>query len=105
MDLQTNSPEETANFESMLDLMEPKLLQDYKTFLHEVLIKGICHYQLTLNTLRRCLDNMNKEVMEHIVENAISYYDDRAPNEIKSFGIQPSVQTNRSKRVTCHDCQ
>ena len=71
----------------MLDEMDPKLLQGYRTFLHEVIIQGVCHYNLTLNTLSRRLVNLNKEAIETIVEKAISYYDDRAPTEIKSFGI------------------
>ena len=87
MDLPTSSSEETANFETMLDVMDPKLLQGYRRFLHEVIIQGVCHYNLTLNTLSRCLDNMTKEAIETIVQKAISYYDDRAPTEIKSFGI------------------
>ena len=87
MDLPTSSSEETKTFETLLDVMDPKLRQGYRTFLHEVIIQGICRYNLTLNTLNRCLDNMNKEGIETIVEKAISYYDDRAPTEIKSFGI------------------
>ena len=87
MDLPRSSSEETVNFATMLDEMDPKLLQGYRTFLHEVIIQGISHYNLTLNTLSRCLDNMNKETIDTIVEKAISYYDDRAPTEIKSFGI------------------
>ena len=71
----------------MLDGMDPKLLQGYKTFLHEVIIQGVCRYNLTLNTLSRCLVNLNKEAIDTIVEKAISFYDDRAPTEIKSFGI------------------
>ena len=81
------STEEMENFETMLDSMDPLLLQGYKKFLHDVIIRGICGHHLTLNTLSRCLENMNKEAIEVIVEKAISYYDDRAPNEIKSFGI------------------
>ena len=87
LNLPASSSEETANFETMLDVMDPELLQGYRRFLHEVLIQGVCRYKLTLNTLSHCLDNMTKEVLETFVEKAISFYDDRAPTEIKSFGI------------------
>ena len=87
MDHPKISTEETKNFETMLDVMDPLLLQGYKKFLHEVIIQGICNHHLTLNTLSRCLENMNKEAIEVIVEKAISYCDDRALNDIKSFGI------------------
>lgn len=85
--LQQISNEETESFATMLDSMDPKLLQGYKTFLHEVLIQGISRYNLTLNTLRCCLFNWNTEIIAQIVERAISYYDDRAPEHIKSFAL------------------
>lgn len=71
----------------MLDGMDAELLQGYRRFLHEVLIQGVCHYNLTVNTLSHCLDNVTKEVIDTFVEKAISFYDDRAPTEIKSYGI------------------
>ena len=71
----------------MLDGMDPELLQGYRRFLHEVLIEGVCHYNLSLNTLSHCLESMTKEALETFVEKVISFYDDRAPPEIKSYGI------------------
>ena len=85
--LPTSSSEETTHFQTLLDGMDPELLQGYRRFLHEVLIEGVCHYNLTVNTLSRCLDNMTKEAIDTMVEKVISFYDDRAPPEIKSFGI------------------
>ena len=87
LDLSTSSYEETTNFQALLADMDPELLQGYRRFLHEVLIQGVCHNNLTVNTLSRCLDTMNKEVIDTFVEKAISFYDDRAPPDIKSFGI------------------
>lgn len=85
MDLHKISTEETETFETMLDAMEPKLLQGYKAFLQQVIIKGISHHNLPLNTLRSCLVNLNKDTIDCIVEKAISYYEIYAPGDIKSF--------------------
>ena len=89
MDQQTPviSTEQSECFENMLQRMNPLLVQGYKKFLHEVIIRGITHQNLTLNTLSSCLLNFNKEAIDSIVEKAISYYDAFAPGDVKSSGI------------------
>ena len=87
LDLPTSSSEETTHFQTLLNGMDPALLQGYRRFLHDALIEGVCHYNLTVTTFRRCLETMTKEAIDTMVEKAISFYDDRAPTDIKSFGI------------------
>ena len=84
---QKNSTEENDSFQEMLNVMDPLLLQGYHKFLHEMIIRGISHNNFTLNTLSNCLLNLNKETIDFIVQKAISFYDDRAPSDIKSCGI------------------
>ena len=84
---QKNSTEQNDSFQRMLNVMDPLLLQGYHKFLHEVIIQGISHHNFTLNTLSNCLLNLNKETIDFIVEKAIYFYDDRAPSDIKSYGI------------------
>ena len=87
LDLPTSSSEETTHFQTLLNGMDPALLQGYRRFLHDALIEGVCHYNLTVHTFRRCLETSTKEVLDTFVEKAISFYDDQASPDIKSFGI------------------
>ena len=78
--------EQSNRFEELLQQMDPSLLQGYKKFMHEVIIHGISHHDLTLDTLNCCLFDFNKEVMNQIFQKAISYYEMYAPEAIKSYG-------------------
>ena len=54
--------------------------------MHEVIIQALSHHDFTLDTLKGCLFDFNKEVMHEIVQKAISYYEMYAPPKIKSYG-------------------
>ena len=82
----TISVKETEDFMTILQLMDPSLVQGYRKFLHEVITQGISRYNFTLNTLNNCLLNFNKEAIEH-VSKAISYYEVEAPEDVKFFGL------------------
>ena len=55
----------TERFDTMLNSMDPLLLQGYKQFLHEVIIQGISRNNLPLDTLSRCLFNLNRDHRPH----------------------------------------
>ena len=81
------STEQSEHFETMLQQMDPLLVQGYRKFLHEVITHGISCYNFTLNTLNSCLLNFNQEAIEDIVSKAISYYEVEAPEDVKFFGL------------------
>ena len=81
------STEQSDNFESLLQQMDPLLVQGYRKFLHEVITQGISRYNFTLNTLNNCLLNFNQMAIEHIVSSAISYYEVEAPEDVKFFDL------------------
>ena len=74
------------SLDDILQHMDPSTIQGYKTFMHEVIIQGICYHNLNFDTLNRYLFNFNKEVYDTVCEKAISYYELHAPEKIKSFG-------------------
>ena len=78
--------EQSNRFEEILQQMDPSLLQGYKKFIHEVIIQGISYHNLTFDALNCSLFDFNKEVMNDIVQKAISYYEMHAPEKIKSYG-------------------
>ena len=78
--------EQFNRFQEILQQMDALLLQGYKKFLHEVIIQGISFQDLTFDTLNRYLFDLNKDLMDLIVQKAISYYDMHAPPKIKSYG-------------------
>ena len=79
--------QESECFQTVLKRMDPLLLQGYNKFIHEVILQGICHSNLTLSSLSRCLFNLNKETIDFMVGKAVAFYDDRAPSHIKAYGI------------------
>ena len=81
------STEQSEHFETMLQQMDPLLVQGYRKFLHEVITQGISCYNFTLNTLNSCLLNFNQEAIEDIVSKAISHYEVEAPEDVKFFGL------------------
>ena len=66
--------------------MDPSTIQGYKTFMHEVIIQGICYHKLDFDTLNRHLLDLNKQTFDNVCEKALSYYDMHATEKIKSFG-------------------
>ena len=78
--------EQSNRFEDILQQMDPSLLQGYKKFIHEVIIQGVSYHDLTFDTLNCYLFDLNKDVMNHIFQKAISYYEMHAPEKIKSYG-------------------
>ena len=74
------------SLDDILQHMDPSTIQGYKTFMHEVIIRGICYHNLNFDTLNRYLLDFNKEAYDAVCEKAISYYDTHATKEIKSFG-------------------
>ena len=76
----------TEEFQKLLQQMDLSLLQGYKNFMHEVIIQALSHHDFTLDALKGCLFDFNKEVMHEIVQKAISYYEMYAPPKIKSYG-------------------
>ena len=72
--------------DDILQHMDPSTIQGYKTFMHEVIIQGICYHNLTFDTSNRYLFDFNKEAYDAVCEKAISYYDTHATKEIKSYG-------------------
>ena len=74
------------SLDDILQHMEPSVLEGYKMFMHEVIIQGISYHYLNVDTLKRYLFDLNKEVMDELCAKAISYYDMHEPGKMKSFG-------------------
>ena len=81
---QMGSIEKTKDFMDMIKLMDPKLVESYRTFLHEVLMQGLSYHNFTLNALNKCLMNFTQEYMETIICRAISFYEVEAPGDVKA---------------------
>ena len=84
---QKNFTEDMDNFDELLKDIDRLLLQSYEKFYHEVIVRGISHYNFDLNRLSHCLWHLHKETMDDIVQKALSYYDDFAPADIKYYGM------------------
>lgn len=84
------------SFQAMVNGMDPELLQGYKKFLHEVVIQGITRHHLTMDNINTRLFTFNEETIADIVEKAISYYDERAPQDIKTYEMVNSINTQES---------
>ena len=78
--------EQSNRLEEILKQMDPSLLQGCKKFMHEMIIQGISYHDFTFDALNCSLFDFNKEVMNDIVQKAISYYEMHAPEKIKSYG-------------------
>ena len=78
--------EQSNRLEEILQQMDPSLLQGYKKFMHELIIQGISYHDFTFDALNCSLLDFNKEVINDIVQKAISYYEMHAPLKIKSYG-------------------
>ena len=80
-------PQQKINTEQCLDHMlqemDPSLVQGYKQFMHEVIIQGLVHHNLTMETINHYLLDLHKDVTETVIGNAISYYELHAPPEYK----------------------
>ena len=81
----TISVKETEDFMTILQLMDPSLVEGYRKFLHEVITQGISHHNFTLNTLNKCLMNYSEAAIQDMVTKAISFYEMEAPGDVKSF--------------------
>ena len=83
----TESIEKTEDFMNMIKLMDPKLVQSYRKFLHEVLMQGLSYHNFTLNTLNKCLMNFTQDYMETMICRAISFYEVEAPEDVRQFHL------------------
>ena len=81
----TNSIEDTKDFMDMIKLMDPKLVESFRKFLHEVLTQGLSRHNFTLNTLNKCLMNYTQDCMKGMVSKAISFYETEAPGNVRSW--------------------
>ena len=83
----SESVEESERFQALLTSLDPSLLQGYNKFMHEVIVQGNSRFHLPLSRLSHCLFTLNKTTLDFIMDKAIAYYDDRAPSDIKSYGL------------------
>ena len=79
------SKEQTNEFMNMLNLMDPKLVDSFRKFLHEVITQGISHHSFSLNTLNKCFMNYSQECIEDIVNKAICFYEVESSGDVKSW--------------------
>ena len=56
------------SLDDILQHMDPSTIQGYKTFMHEVIIQGICYHNINFETLNRYLFNFNKEAYDAVCE-------------------------------------
>ena len=49
--------------------------------MHELIIQAISYHDFTVDTLNRSLLDLNKDVMNQIVQKALSYYEMHAPRK------------------------
>ena len=70
--------EQSNRLEEILQQMDLSLLQGYKNFMHELIIS---YHDFTVDTLNRSLLDLNKDVMNQIVQKALSYYEMHAPRK------------------------
>ena len=81
----TMSTKQTEDFMTILQLMDPLLVQGYRKFLHEVITQGISRHNFTLNTLNKCFMNYSEAAIQDIVTKAIAFYEVEASGDVKSF--------------------
>lgn len=76
----------SESLHQILRHVDPSIVKGYKTFMQELMIQGICNFNLNFTTLDHYLLHYNAELYDKLCENAISYFDMNATSEMKSRG-------------------
>ena len=72
--------------DQLLQAIDTSKVQGYQEFMHDLIVEGISHHCLHLETLNSFLFEFNKQIYDAVCEKGISYYDTYATEKIKSLG-------------------
>ena len=72
--------------DQLLQAIDTSKVQGYQQFMHDLIVEGISHHCLHLETLNSFLFEFNKQIYDAVCEKGISYYDTYATEKIKSLG-------------------